>query len=494
MKLANFFVRIPVCSLTVQTVRLIRKLCSSSIFIQFHRFRSTVSLSAIVLVFPCVSYAQVLFSEIAWMGTAENFRCEWIELQNSGSADVDVSAWRLQIGDGQERVLSPDAPLSISSGGYLIIERLVPSCPDPVANIAGTMLAFGDIPNSDTSLTLLSPEGEEDRIESGTDWAGKGDNTTKETAQRSGNAWITAAATPGTAAGSDTVSSITDTPSPAHVSSASRASGSSRAKTQSKATSTTLAYKDTVLELTLNAPVVAYVNQPVRFEVVPTGAGKTTRNSLHYHWNFGDLNTAETKDPQHAFAYEGEYIVVVEAEFGTRKAIMRHEIDVLPVTVSLSKTPSGDVVVRNNASHEIDLSGYVMSGETSFIFPKNTVIKARGSVTVPLSRIGKSHAVTLSDSAMVSVAEIGTPTTLTRAQGARAQSREPIVRTSAPAGDPALMLSDEPSMSGSAPVVIDLDASLPEIVPKTERKTRGFFASVRSLAARVFGVGAEDEV
>jgi hypothetical protein len=125
----------------------------------------------------------------------------------------------------------------------------------------------------------------------------------------------------------------------------------------------------------------------VEFEAIPSGVGQTLMNSLSYDWNFGDTYTEKGKKNSHVFEYPGEYIVVAHGAFANQKAIARHEITVLPMSLSMSRTATGDVVLTNSSKHEMDLGGFSLVGGTKFSFPKFTFLKAGGSMTIASKRI-----------------------------------------------------------------------------------------------------------
>src|SRR5690606_31117021 len=118
-----------------------------------------------------------------------------------------------------------------------------------------------------------------------------------------------------------------------------------------------------VTSLRMVAPRTAFVNQPVKFDVVPNGSGDRL---IRYFWNFGDGTLVEEKDPVHAFAHAGEYVVVVESRFLKEDAMARQTITVLPPMLSLARTELGAVQVHNNAKYEIDLGKFILRGEKEF--------------------------------------------------------------------------------------------------------------------------------
>lgn len=353
-----------------------------------------IFLTLVFFVLPMGAHAQVMFSEIAWMGSGDDANNEWIELYNHGATDIDVTGWTIDDGNTFAVTLAG----SIPSQTIVLLERTDDSS---VPSVSAFQIYTGALGNDGRTLTLKDVSGSNmDQVVGGSNWESiGGNNTNKETPQRTMTGWVTGVATPGAQnvehdSGNNDEKATTTTENTSTNTVTKKSSGGGSSK-KSSAKIVTLESKDTVLELTLNAPTTAYVNQDVMFEVVPTGAGKTILNSLKYEWNFGDTYTADGKAPKHAFAYPGEYIVIVEATFAKRTVLMRHEITVLPLTVTLSRNEKGDIVLHNNAKYEVDISGYHLQGTQNFIFPKNSVLKSSGTLTIAAHRIGATPATTV---------------------------------------------------------------------------------------------------
>jgi hypothetical protein len=83
--------------------------------------------------------------------------------------------------------------------------------------------------------------------------------------------------------------------------------------------------------------------------------------------------------------------VVVEAYFGKQRAQMQKTITVLPVTLSLARTEKGDILIHNNAKYAIDISGYMLIGHETFVFPKHSLLSPMGTLTVSAKRVGVSQ-------------------------------------------------------------------------------------------------------
>ena len=340
----------------------------------------------ILVVFPHDATAQVVVSEIAWMGTTADANDEWIELHNRGGDPVDVTGWTVDDGDALFITLTG----SIASHGFALLER---TDDNSVTSVSAFQIYTGALSNAGKTITLRNGSGTKiDTVVGGENWTGiGGNNVSKDTPQRTGSGgWITAAPTPGSANASngipqDTSTDTSTTPTP-------KSSGSTSGGKVAYGTPKPPPQKPDQLALAVSAPSVAYVNQKVDFKIGATGPGKTILNSLAYEWNFGDTFTSTEKEPTHTFLYPGEYTVVVEGVYSKQIAQTRHEITVLPVSFTLSRGTQGELLLSNHSSEEMDIGGFTLQGTTSFLFPKHTIIKAGGVLTIPATRAGSASA------------------------------------------------------------------------------------------------------
>jgi|GEM_PF-6640810 len=139
---------------------------------------------------PEVVY-DVVINEVAWMGTASSSNAEWIELYNRGSSPVDLAGWTLTATSG-----SPAITLSgtIGTGAYYLLERTDDTT---VPFITADLIYTGGLRNSGEVLELRDGSNNLiDTVDGSDHWAIGGNNSTKETLQRSGDGWETATATP----------------------------------------------------------------------------------------------------------------------------------------------------------------------------------------------------------------------------------------------------------------------------------------------------------
>ena len=325
------------------------------------------------------------------MGTTESHLCNWIEFYNTGDSSVDLEDWTFSINDTVRAFADGDERGSgtvISAGGYLVLERVTDTCPNPVPESGDWYLAFGNLPNSGATLTLFRPDGSvSDEVIGGSDWENiGGDNATKQTAQRTPDGWITADPTPGrenyahdpqqtddtdTADSEQTIRAI-----PTQIISA-------RAPTPRS-----LTLPDTELALSIVGPEYGYVNQPITFTASSSGVGQTIEASLQYEWNWGDMQNSDGgSTATHVYAHPGSYVITLYASYARHEQVARHSLIVLPTPLDIEQV--GDMVhIHNTAPYEIDVSGVTISGVVERTFPERSFIPADSTVTIEASSLG----------------------------------------------------------------------------------------------------------
>lgn len=380
------------------------------------RMLVTIALT-ILITTPLFAHAAILINEVAWMGTSVSANDEWIELYNSGGDTVTVDGWIITDGAIKDGAVNPLVVLKGIIQGHTI--SLLKSTYGDGDNddISENVLSYSrQLSNDGRTLTLLHADGttEEDRVAGGTDWENiGGDNTTKDTAQRTSGGWVTGTPTPGgenvtVGTPQDEATTTTQTT----TTQSSKTSSFSGTKAVTKPVS--LIIPKTELSLKISAPTVGYVNQPVRMKVTPSGLGQTIMNSLRYTWNFGDTFTGTSTEITHTFRYPGNYVVVVAGEYAKESALVRHEITILPVVFSMSRAEDGNILIHNDASYEVNLSGFVLKGDTTLTLPQNTILLPKSTITVSASRVesGVQKMIALYDPKKVAVASL-IPTYLT---------------------------------------------------------------------------------
>ncbi len=350
---------------------------------------------ATLLFFAVNVSASVVINEIAWMGTVDSASNEWIELFNDGNSSVDLSGWILRIEGKPVNIVLKD---SITAGGYYLIERTddstVPSIP------ANLITPFGNgLANTGATLVLFNAqETEVDRVNGSDNWkiggGIVGNNTTKETAQRSGSGWTTAPATPRAINTGSTVSTSFQTTV-------------SAPSTSSNVQPSSLAPQITVDVGSQSRTVL--VGAQVTFEGRVLVSKKEPTEKAGFIWNFND-GTPPVKGASvtHIYSDAGEYWVTIQLDPVLGYFSDPYRIRVIVVVPNITLLTSGDstrsfIEIENRAEYEIDLSGWQVSlvapkGLTRhdsveskiFTFYPNTLLVARGTIKLASDKTGLS--------------------------------------------------------------------------------------------------------
>ncbi|MBP9749894.1 MAG: lamin tail domain-containing protein [Candidatus Pacebacteria bacterium] len=338
-----------------------------------------------VFALPTASHANVLISEIAWMGSDINSTFEWIELYNFSTTTTDLSGWELTSDDGN---ISVQLSGILTPHGVCVLER---GTDQSVPEVDALLTYPGEMSDAGTHLTLKDSAGlVSDQANGSNGWVtiGGSNVSPKKTAQRTRTGgWVTAAPTPGLAN-----AQVDDpvVPDP-NVTSTKNPSGGSMLRT--------IKQQDTIFSIGIVASSTVYVGMPVNFTTSFPKLSKRERNTLTHYWNFGDTWVTNDHAPSHVFKYPGEYIVSLEASTTRKQSLNRFEIMVLPGPFSLSLNSNRDVVITNETDGELKLDGYTLVGDDyNYSFPKNSFMKAKGAITIPRATTGNTHYIELRSS------------------------------------------------------------------------------------------------
>jgi hypothetical protein len=120
----------------------------------------------------------IVINEIAWMGTNNSPRDEWIELYNNSFSPININGWKLKSDDG-----TPEITLEgkIPAKGFFLLERTDETT---LIDIKSDLIYKGNLNNNGEHLKLFdSKEKIIDEIDCSDDWF-RGDNKTKRTMER----------------------------------------------------------------------------------------------------------------------------------------------------------------------------------------------------------------------------------------------------------------------------------------------------------------------
>jgi hypothetical protein len=150
-----------------------------------------VSLASFFVVTPLACFAQmanqgdVIINEITWMGSTNSANDEWIELKNTTDKDITLSSWVLKTSDEKIKI---NLTGSILAQGFYLLER---TDDNTVPSITADTIYKGSLNNTGQYLKLYdSSNNLIDQGDFSLKWPA-GDNTTKQTMEKTLTGWQT---------------------------------------------------------------------------------------------------------------------------------------------------------------------------------------------------------------------------------------------------------------------------------------------------------------
>ncbi|OGZ45496.1 MAG: hypothetical protein A3C84_04885 [Candidatus Ryanbacteria bacterium RIFCSPHIGHO2_02_FULL_48_12] len=332
--------------------------------------KSKLCVVVFLLCVPFTTFASVEISEIAWMGTADSSTNEWVELH--ATSGIDITGWTLETTDGGLHIALSG---SIAPGGYYLIERTDDTTVPGIA--ADLVVPFGSgLANSGEALVLKDTSGSVvDEVNASGGWPA-GDNTTKETMQRSGSSWVTAVATP--------KASNTTAEAPKGQESSGTAT-STTVSTEKKASSDSSWQPYVPPEKLPRIKVFAGDDQRVvageelRMEGSALGFVGEPLPDARYIWNFGNSIVKEGRSVRYIYPFPGTYTVRLSVASGEHAAFDDAIVRVGRNSAIISEVMprlSGWVELHNKGAESINLSGWMLQDTSGnkFILPEGTRI------------------------------------------------------------------------------------------------------------------------
>ncbi len=160
--------------------------------------------------------SNIIINEVAWAGTTDGWRYEWVELFNGTDSIVDIAGWQIDNGASSNKTLTLNGPaqsaLRIEAGKYFLICRkeLVLPALNGVEGSLSKGMAGCDLVETKLSLhneysangKLVLKNNASNIIDTTPEPIGKtwpaGDNTTKHTMERTSGGWQNSADPNGT--------------------------------------------------------------------------------------------------------------------------------------------------------------------------------------------------------------------------------------------------------------------------------------------------------
>lgn len=331
--------------------------------------------------------AKIIINEI--MYDAEGADVDWIEVYNTGDTQVDIATLKLLVSNSTSnhaiKSYSGSSTLLGGEYGVVVVNSQVTGFTErwsatniftasfSLPNVAGEQTATVEINTGDKNAPI-------DKVTYEEILGAKGDGSSLQLIDR---AWKASVPTPGEENIFNPILSDEDED---------RDTGSST--DDDTATGKTKTISKPKIKAKIFSSNVVFAGEPANFRaaIMENTTEGTYRGK--YYWNFGDgASLTEIDYPKkqsHIYYYPGEYAVVMKYYGGVFTETPDYETRItvksVPVEVSIKKVGGWKdfgVELLNNSAYEIDVSGWsIIAGRKFFIFPKDSIILAKKSLTI----------------------------------------------------------------------------------------------------------------
>ena len=347
-----------------------------------------IFLVAVALLVAIPVQAQVWINEIAWMGTQASSADEWIELYNSGTSTVALDEWTLGATDG-----TPDITLSgtIEADGFYLLERTDDTV---VSDIEADLIYSGGLSNAGEHLQLRNASGT--IVDSVSEWSG-GDSELFASMERGTDGWHTNELPSANLDAEGNI--IFGTPRATNSSTVSSEDSQEQESNDSSDATSTPEIADTPK----GASIVILINNEERDideltigqsqTITVRGSGDTADS---YKWNLGNGSLAIGEEVEIAYQFAGQFLLTLEARFGTQTIIDQLKIQVFPTSITISEfmpdpiegdTENEWIELHNSSEMMIDIGGFLLDdeegGSKPFAIPERTYIFPKSYLVLP---------------------------------------------------------------------------------------------------------------
>lgn len=343
-----------------------------------------IFLSIIIFFFPSFSFAQVAITEIMYDVEGTDTGREWIEIENTTDAPVDVSLLKLFEANTNHKI-TPVGESFLPARGFAVIADNVDKFRVDNPTFSGFLFdSVFSLSNEGETLVLRTESlSGVDSVTYVPSLGGAGDGNTL---QKLGSTFIAAQKTPGNTASGQSLSSQNSTTT--NTVENSTESASVQSKPDSYSTHSSQAPARTSLdveefEVTSGRPRIGFVGTPLSFEAKIKTAKNLESGSLQGLWSFGDGSEQAGNKVSHVYEYPGEYIVILNAHFANAEAVSKTKVTIREPRIVIHADNPLYVEVENISDFELNVGGWILeNSEKRFIIPKDTLISKKSSIKI----------------------------------------------------------------------------------------------------------------
>lgn len=336
--------------------------------------------------FSYLTQAEIVFTEIMYNPEGTDSGREWLEIYNSGSESVDLSAYKLLENNVNHKISSQNDGEStiLESQKYAIIadnpEKFILDF-----EISGLILdsAFS-LKNEGEEIQLINSSAQV--VNSLLYSSDLGANSTGNTLQLAENLWIPAKPTPfkeNEKIAADE-SSKDNSKDPSDTQENNNDNNNSSHSSQIELSN----YQEkTPLKIGVGRSRLGVINSPIYFKA--TNNQENSR-SIKYLWSFGDGDSEKGEKVKHSFYSPGIYNVVLNAKNNENLAVSRTQVTIKEPKIEANITTRGklvDVMLINQSDFEVNLGDFFLvlrkdKEKQSFAFPQDTIINSFQSLKI----------------------------------------------------------------------------------------------------------------
>lgn len=328
------------------------------------KFFSKTTVFVVLFFIPRIVFGSVIINEIAWMGTVIDYNDEWIEIFNNGDQSVDLTGWKIEATDGSPTInLSGNVP----ANGYFLLER---TDDNSVLAVTADQIYTGALGNSGENLKLKDNSANTiDEINAGSEWPA-GNNTTKQTMERTTTGWQTSLNPGGT---------------PKLPNSSGETEGSPEEPSQTTQQESSGALINNPPIANAGNDIIAFIGQEIEFD--GNNSTDADGDELHYEWNMGNGDLIEKSAFTYKYNYPGTYLSTLMIYDGKSYAIDTITVKIQAAEITINeflpnpseKDEEGEwIEIFNDSESIIDISDWQIDddegGSSPFIFPQNTLV------------------------------------------------------------------------------------------------------------------------
>ncbi len=313
---------------------------------------------------------------------------DWVEVKNSGTEDVDLSVLKLYINNSASNHainnFAGSAVLHAGDYGVIVVSSYISGYTAKWGSTSNLFTSSYSLPNAGATVQInagdkLSP------VSSVSYSSAQGATEDNNSLQLVSGSWVPARPTPN----AENQSTQSDDTS---VNSTSSSSGSGPPVVAGISTKEVSNFK---IKTEIKVNTVALVGVPTAFEGSATDHRGKSYLYGKYFWNFGDGDSrvskpGDTEKFTHTYFYPGDYNVTLEfyEDFDSKvpDATDEFTIKVVPAAILISRVGDSKdffVELTNNSAYDTDISGWALvSGQKTFVLPKNTFLQAKNKLTL----------------------------------------------------------------------------------------------------------------